>query len=67
MILTGDADIVTKSVNLIRSLVQDNPKICRKLYLTGVFVFALMYTGSDLSSVAALLQDTHDKQDFNFA
>jgi len=40
---------------------RDNPNI-PTLYLTGVFYFILMYTGSNVLPVARFLQLTHTKQ-----
>jgi len=35
-----------------------------KIYLTGVFYFILMYTGSNVLPIARFLQLTHTKQAF---
>ncbi|XP_050682465.1 dnaJ homolog subfamily C member 13-like [Leptidea sinapis] len=42
---------------------QDNPEIS-KLYLTGVFYFMLLYTGSNVLPIARFLRLTHMKQAF---
>jgi hypothetical protein len=39
-------------------------QVLHKLYVTGVFFFALAYVGRDLLPIAALLQATHNEQHF---
>ncbi|CAG9133963.1 unnamed protein product [Plutella xylostella] len=46
---------------LLYEVMQDNPEIS-KLYLTGVFYFMLLYTGSNLLPIARFLRLTHMKQ-----
>ena len=41
-----------------------NEEACAKLYLTGVFMFAVGYTGSNYHAISALLGETHLKQNF---
>lgn len=48
---------------LLYEVMQDNPEIS-KLYLTGVFYFMLLYTGSNLLPIARFLRLTHMKQAF---
>lgn len=48
---------------LLYEIMQDNPEIS-KLYLTGVFYFMLLYTGSNLLPIARFLRLTHMKQAF---
>ena len=43
--------------------VQDNPQLPR-LFLSGVFFFILMYTGSNILPIAKFLKYTHMKQAF---
>lgn len=42
---------------------KDNPEMS-KVYLTGVFYFILMYTGSNVLPIARFLKLTHMKQAF---
>ncbi|KAK7507621.1 hypothetical protein BaRGS_00001556 [Batillaria attramentaria] len=44
-------------------IVQDNPGLSR-LYLSGVFFFIMMYTGSNVLPIARFLKYTHLKQAF---
>lgn len=35
-----------------------------KLYLTGLFHFAMAYTGTNLTAIAKLMHNTHLRQNF---
>lgn len=63
VLLTFDPVLVEKVATLLCQVMQDNPEIS-KLYMTGVFYFILMYTGSNLLPIARFLQLTHMKQAF---
>ena len=63
LLLTFDPIIVEKVSILLLSIVQDNP-ILSRLYLTGVFFFISMYTGSNILPIARFLAYTHMKQAF---
>ncbi len=63
LLLTFDPIIVEKVANLLYMIVQDNPMVSR-LYLTGVFFFISMYTGSNILPIARFLEYTHMKQAF---
>jgi DnaJ family protein C protein 13 len=63
LLLTFDPIIIEKVSNLLDLIVQDNPVLPR-LYLTGVFFFIVMYTGSNVMSISRFLQYTHSKQAF---
>ncbi|XP_069107344.1 LOW QUALITY PROTEIN: dnaJ homolog subfamily C member 13-like [Argopecten irradians] len=63
LLLTFDPILVEKVAVLLYSIMQDNPNISR-LYLTGVFFFILMYTGSNVLPVARFLKYTHLTQAF---
>ncbi|GJQ87934.1 putative dnaJ homolog subfamily C member [Trypoxylus dichotomus] len=52
-----------KVATLLTEIMRDNPEIS-KVYLTGVFYFILMYTGSNVLPIARFLQLTHMKQAF---
>jgi len=47
----------------LNEIMSDNPNMSR-LYLTGVFFFIMMYTGSNVLPIARLLKQTHIKQAF---
>ena len=63
LLLTFDPIIVEKVSLLIYLIIQDNP-ILPRLYLTGMFFFILMYTGSNVLPIGRFLQYTHNKQAF---
>ncbi|XP_028165155.1 dnaJ homolog subfamily C member 13-like [Ostrinia furnacalis] len=63
LLLTFDPILVEKVATLLHEVMQDNPEIS-KLYLTGVFYFMLLYTGSNLLPIARFLRLTHMKQAF---
>ena len=42
---------------------QDNPQLPR-LFMSGVFFFIMMYTGSNILPIAKFLQYSHTKQSF---
>ncbi len=64
-ILAGSPALVDNVARIIIELVRFNPSAMVKLYLTGVFFFALAYTGSNWDSLADLLHDTHLCQSFH--
>lgn len=63
LLLTFDPILVEKVAILLCEMMCDNPEIS-KIYLTGVFFFILMYTGSNVHPIAKFLQLTHMKQAF---
>lgn len=63
LLLTFDPNLVEKVVNLLNALVQDNPLLAQ-FYMTGVFYFILMYTGSNILPIGHFLKYTHLKQAF---
>ena len=63
LLLTFDPVLVEKVALLLYLVVQDNPSLPR-LYLTGVFYFILMYTGSNVLPLARFLKYCHLKQAF---
>ena len=48
---------------LLHLVMEDNP-VMPRLYLTGVFYFIMMYTGSNVLPVARFLKYTHLRQAF---
>ncbi|XP_060154593.1 dnaJ homolog subfamily C member 13 isoform X4 [Globicephala melas] len=63
LLLTFDPILVEKVAVLLYRIMQDNPQLPR-LYLSGVFFFIMMYTGSNVLPVARFLKYTHTKQAF---
>ncbi|KAF7280153.1 hypothetical protein GWI33_006329 [Rhynchophorus ferrugineus] len=63
LLLTFDPILVEKVATLLCEVMRDNPEM-PKVYLTGVFYFILMYTGSNVLPIARFLQLTHMKQAF---
>ncbi|KAJ3611304.1 hypothetical protein NHX12_021320 [Muraenolepis orangiensis] len=63
LLLTFDPILVEKVANMLYLVMQDNPNL-QRLYLTGVFFFIIMYTGSNVLPVARFLKYTHLKQAF---
>lgn len=63
LLLTFDPILVEKVATLLTEVMRDNPEVS-KVYLTGVFYFILMYTGSNVLPIAKFLQLTHMKQAF---
>ena len=55
LLLTMEPSIVEKSATLLERLVESNPSLPR-LYLSGAFFFALMYTGSNILPIISFLQ-----------
>lgn len=62
--LCNDPQVVSASASLVHSLMKYNGEACAKLYLTGVFLFAMGFTGSNFQTIAELLNLTHLKQNF---
>ncbi|KAI1292252.1 DnaJ -like protein subfamily C member 13 [Halotydeus destructor] len=63
LLLTFDTVIVVRVATLLSLIMDENPQLSR-LYVTGVFYFILMYTGSNLIPIGKLLHETHSCQAF---
>ncbi|XP_078270124.1 dnaJ homolog subfamily C member 13 isoform X5 [Rhinoraja longicauda] len=63
LLVTFDPILVEKVAILLHYVMQDNPQLPR-FYLTGVFFFIMMYTGSNVLPIARFLKYTHLKQAF---
>jgi len=63
LLLTFHPTIVEKVANLLSITCIDNP-VMPRLYMTGVFFFIMMYTGSNVIPIGRFLQETHVKQAF---
>lgn len=65
LILSNDRYVVATAATLLKSLVELNIAANSKLYLTGVFFFALRYTGNDFLPLSELFHVSHLKQSFH--
>eukprot|EP00941_MAST-03F_sp_MAST-3F-sp1_P001821 g1821.t1 len=63
-LLCADARVVANVARLLRILCIHN-NVVHKLYLSGVFFFALAYPGSNFTEIARLLNDIHLLQQFH--
>mmetsp|Transcript_4443 Transcript_4443/g.7570 ORF Transcript_4443/g.7570 Transcript_4443/m.7570 type:complete len:2305 (+) Transcript_4443:65-6979(+) len=63
-VLSDQPGVVDRATSLLTELCSHNPAALDKLYLTGVFMFALRYTGSQFLSIAKFLRETHLLQNF---
>lgn len=63
LLLTFDPVIVEKVAVLITDIMVDNP-VMPRLYLTGIFFFIMMYTGSNVIPIGKFLAEAHLKQAF---
>lgn len=63
LLVTFDPVLVEKVATLLYLVMEDNP-VMPRLYLTGVFFFIMMYTGSNVLPVARFLKYTHLRQAF---
>lgn len=61
--LTHDPGLLERVATLLCQIMEDNPEM-PKVYLTGVFYFMLMYTGSNILPITKFLKITHMKQGF---
>ncbi|CAH8642884.1 unnamed protein product [Schistosoma rodhaini] len=58
LLLTFDPPLVERVVSLLHAVMDQNPYLPR-LYLTGIFYFILLYTGSNVLPIAKFLKDVH--------
>ncbi|XP_018647306.1 endosomal trafficking protein, putative [Schistosoma mansoni] len=58
LLLTFDPPLVERVVSLLHAVMDQNPLLPR-LYLTGIFYFILLYTGSNVLPIAKFLKDVH--------
>lgn len=64
LMLVNNPIIVENAAETLTTLVDNNEDAMSKLYLTGVFFFALAYSGSNYMKISKLLSETHLKQHF---
>eukprot|EP00898_Chlorokybus_atmophyticus_P007654 jgi/Chlat1/7890/Chrsp66S00581 len=67
ILLVGEPSLVDGAASLLEAVCAHNRHAMSRLYITGVFHFALAYTGSNLKAIARLLAATHTKQHFHGA
>ncbi len=58
VVLTGEPALVALSVQLLAVVIEHNEAALARLYLTGVYFFALAYCGSNLLEIAQLFKVT---------
>ena len=63
-LLTGHAGLIDAAADLLLAVCEHNPAAMDKLYLTGIFFFALRYGGSNFAAIARLVHATHLRQNF---
>ncbi|KAL8571849.1 DnaJ subfamily C member 13 [Nucella lapillus] len=63
LLLTFDPVLVEKVASVLYVVMENNPSLSR-LYLSGVFFFIMMYTGSNVLPIARFLKYTHLQQAF---
>lgn len=63
-LMCNDSRVVNQAAELLYKLTTHNKSATAKFYLTGVYFFALSYTGSNFGVLARLLYSTHLQQQF---
>eukprot|EP00123_Amoebidium_parasiticum_P014853 comp22669_c0_seq1/m.35022 comp22669_c0_seq1/g.35022 ORF comp22669_c0_seq1/g.35022 comp22669_c0_seq1/m.35022 type:complete len:2507 (-) comp22669_c0_seq1:101-7621(-) len=63
-LLCGDPAVVDTVASVLLLIAQYSERVMARLYSTGVYYYALMYTGSNFVSIARLLKYTHCQQHF---
>lgn len=56
LLLTQDPQLMRDACAVLLHVCRSHPQAMHRLYITGVFFFALAYVGRDLLPIAALLQ-----------
>jgi DnaJ family protein C protein 13 len=65
MLLTNEPFLFDQAADLIREAVCHQSVGLNKLYLTGIYIFSMRYTGSNYEGLSKLFHATHLKQVFN--
>ena len=65
LLLSNDGKVVDTAANLLHNLMECNPIVCSKLYLSGAFYFGCRYTGNNFNAIAKLFAISHLKQSFH--
>ena len=63
-LLANDPKVVDATAYCLYKVIAHNQKACNKLYLTGVYLFALWYTGNNFEYIGRLFHATHLSQKF---
>ena len=62
LLLLDGPQVVSEVASLLESVVVFNKDVKERLYMRGLYFFALAYGGSNLDSIASLLAKTHRQQ-----
>ena len=65
LMLVNNPTLVENAADMIRIITENNEDAMSKLYLTGVFFFAMAYSGSNFLKISSMLYSTHLLQHFN--
>ena len=63
-VLTNDPEFVDRAFQVLTAFVEQNVEAMKTIYQTGVFFYALAYSGSDLTEAAKFLKISHLEQKF---
>ena len=64
LMLVNNPTLVENAADTIRIITENNEDAMAKLYLTGIFFFAMAYSGSNFLKISNMLYATHLKQHF---
>lgn len=64
LMLVNNPTLVENAADALSCIVDNNETAMNKLYLTGVFFFAMAYSGSNFLRISKLLHQTHLNQQF---
>lgn len=64
LMLVNNPTLVENAASVLDTITENNEDAMNKLYLTGVFFFAMAYSGSNFLKISTLLSHTHLKQQF---
>ena len=64
LMLVNNPTLVENAAEMLTTIVDCNEDAMAKLYLTGVFFFAMAYSGSNFLKISTLLHKTHLNQQF---
>ena len=62
LMLVNNPTLVENAASVLDTITENNEDAMNKLYLTGVFFFAMAYSGSNFLKISTLLSHTHLKQ-----
>ena len=64
VLVTQHAGLISKASQLVQLILEQNTELASRLYRTGLFCFAFMYTGSNVLPLIELVKATHHLQRF---